>query len=225
MSHLLDDDDDLPRRRGDREVTLSTGAILGIFFGLTLVCGFFFAFGYNMGHKASPALVATSADSTDNYTSASAAYSSSKPSAGSPVSQPVASSTAGSTDNVVGPPHSAVQLKPEAFPVATPVPPETAIEQTTPTAQEPSIALPAHNTPGVAPGGTFVVQVAAVSHQEDADLLVSSLQKKGYAVAARNEAGDKLVHVQVGPFNNHSDADAMKLRLQGDGFHAMIKQL
>ena len=69
------------------------------------------------------------------------------------------------------------------------------------------------------------MQVAAVSHQEDADLLVSSLQKKGYAVAARNEAGDKLVHVQVGPFNDHKDADAMKLRLQGDGFHAMIKQL
>ena len=74
-------------------------------------------------------------------------------------------------------------------------------------------------------GGTFVVQVAAVSHQEDAELLVSSLQKKGYSVAARNEAGDKLVHVQVGPFNNHNDADAMKARLQDDGFHAMIKQL
>ena len=225
MSHLLDDDDDLPRHRGDREVTLSTGAILGIFFGLTLLCGFFFAFGYNMGHKASPALAATAGDASDNYTSASAAYSSSKPSAGSPLGQPAASTvTPGITENVAGaPPRGNAAPKSETTVPAAPLTRETVLEDTA----KVSSSAPAsviHSAP-YSSAGTFVVQVAAVSHQEDADLLVSSLQKKGYAVAARNEAGDKLVHVQVGPFSDHKDADAMKLRLQGDGFHAMIKQL
>src|SRR5579875_4102269 len=66
MSRLIDDDqDDLPQR--DRELTLSTGAILAIFLGLVLVCAVFFGFGYNMGRKATTAaaasLPATPADS------------------------------------------------------------------------------------------------------------------------------------------------------------------
>lgn len=224
MSHLLDDDDDLPRARGDREVTLSTGAILGIFFGLTLICGFFFAFGYNMGHKASASLPSTASDASDSYTSANAAYSSSssKPSAGSPISQPSIGtpSPSGGVDVVGTPPSSSSVPKTGSLQTGMkPAAADDAPRTTVPTPAPAPRMIPASS------GGTFVVQVAAVSHQEDADLLVSSLQKKGYSVAARNEAGDKLVHVQVGPFNDHKDADAMKERLQGDGFHAMIKQL
>src|SRR5580658_6498174 len=51
MSRLLDDDqDDLPER--ERELTLSTGAILAIFLGLVLLCAIFFGFGYNLGRKS-----------------------------------------------------------------------------------------------------------------------------------------------------------------------------
>ncbi len=32
-----------------REITLSTASLLGIFFGLVLICGVFFGFGYSMG--------------------------------------------------------------------------------------------------------------------------------------------------------------------------------
>ncbi len=35
----------------DREISLGTGAMLGIFLALVLVCGAFFGFGYSMGHK------------------------------------------------------------------------------------------------------------------------------------------------------------------------------
>ncbi len=31
------------------EITLSTASLLGIFFGLVLICGVFFGFGYSMG--------------------------------------------------------------------------------------------------------------------------------------------------------------------------------
>jgi cell division septation protein DedD len=68
-----------------------------------------------------------------------------------------------------------------------------------------------------------VVQVAAVSHQEDAGLLVGALQRKGYSVAAHTEPQDKLIHIQVGPFNNHKDAEAMRQRLLADGYNAIVK--
>jgi DedD protein len=67
------------------------------------------------------------------------------------------------------------------------------------------------------------VQVAAVSHQEDADLLVSSLKRRNYNVGIHQEPQDKLLHVQVGPFANKKDADAMRQRLQADGFNAIVK--
>ena len=66
------------------------------------------------------------------------------------------------------------------------------------------------------------MQVAAVSHQEDAELLASALQRRGYTVNVHNEP-DKLFHVQVGPFYARKDADAMKAKLLADGFNAYIK--
>jgi cell division septation protein DedD len=67
-----------------------------------------------------------------------------------------------------------------------------------------------------------MVQVAAVSSQVDADLLVSGLKQKGYAVNATPDAQGKLIRVEVGPFENRKDADAMRQRLMGDGYNAVI---
>jgi cell division septation protein DedD len=68
-----------------------------------------------------------------------------------------------------------------------------------------------------------VVQIAAVSRQEDADILLTALRKKGYSVAGRTEPQDKLIHIQVGPFSNRKEADAMRQRLLGDGYNAIVK--
>lgn len=73
------------------------------------------------------------------------------------------------------------------------------------------------------PSGTYTVQVAAVSKQEDADILVSALRKKQYPVFVANAAGDALFHVQVGPFTEQKDADTMRSRLVGDGYNAIVK--
>ena len=59
MSYLHDEIDDGPQHRSaynapSRELTLSTPAILGIFFGLALLCAVFFGFGYNMGQQVAP---------------------------------------------------------------------------------------------------------------------------------------------------------------------------
>ncbi len=68
------------------------------------------------------------------------------------------------------------------------------------------------------PAGSFVVQVAAMSHAQDAAFVVAALKAKGYPAAARTEPQDKLLHIQVGPYTNRKDADAIKQRLAADGY-------
>jgi cell division septation protein DedD len=79
----------------------------------------------------------------------------------------------------------------------------------------PTVAL---STPG-----SVLVQVAAVSHQEDADTLFAALKKRGYAVTVRHEPQDKLLHIQIGPFATKKDAEAMRQRLLSDGYNAIVK--
>jgi DedD protein len=62
-----------------------------------------------------------------------------------------------------------------------------------------------------------------VSHQEDADVLAAALKRRGYSVSIRQAPQDKLLHVQVGPFATKKDADAMRQRLQADGYNAIVK--
>lgn len=70
-----------------------------------------------------------------------------------------------------------------------------------------------------------MVQVAAVSKQEDADILVNALRKKQYPVfVVPSVPGDSLFHVQVGPFSDSKDAEAMRSRLAGDGYNAIVKK-
>ena len=68
-----------------------------------------------------------------------------------------------------------------------------------------------------------MVQIAAVSHPEDADVLVGALRRRGYAVAVRRDPTDNLMHVQVGPFSSHDEASAMRQRLLNDGYNAVIQ--
>ena len=71
--------------------------------------------------------------------------------------------------------------------------------------------------------GSSVVQVAAMSHQEDADVVAVDLKRRGYTVAIRHEPQDKLFHVQIGPFTNKKEADAM--RQQGPVLIGLIATL
>jgi DedD protein len=73
------------------------------------------------------------------------------------------------------------------------------------------------------PNGSYTVQVAAVSKQEDAEILVSALRKKQYPVFMAGGSGDALFHVQVGPFSDPKDAETMRSRLASDGYNAIVK--
>ena len=67
------------------------------------------------------------------------------------------------------------------------------------------------------------MQIAAVSHSEDANVLVNALRRRGYSVSVRRDPLDNLLHVQVGPFSNRNDANAMKMKLLNDGYNAIVE--
>jgi cell division septation protein DedD len=75
------------------------------------------------------------------------------------------------------------------------------------------------------PGPGYFVQVAAVTKQDDAEALVDALKKKQYpAFVAGNSASDKLFRVQVGPFNDIKEGEAMRARLINDGYNPILKK-
>jgi DedD protein len=53
--------------------------------------------------------------------------------------------------------------------------------------------------------------------------LATALRRKNYPVFTVPDSNDKLFHVQVGPFADRKDAGAMKERLAGDGYNAIVK--
>ena len=102
------------------------------------------------------------------------------------------------------------QVKPALPPSATePVP-----------ASQPSTSMVQTPAP---PAAGVMVQIAALSRVDDARALVNALQQRGYAVNARREPADGLIHVRVGPFATRSQADAISHQLEGDGYNAEVQ--
>jgi DedD protein len=69
----------------------------------------------------------------------------------------------------------------------------------------------------------YMVQIAAVSHTEDANVLVNALRNHGFAATAQRSPVDGLIHVRIGPFATHEEASRMSARLLGDGYNAMVQ--
>jgi DedD protein len=225
-SRYQNDDDlqDLRDSRGqDREISLGTTTILGIFFALALLCAVFFGFGYSLGKRSTPPVVSAAelpATSTESNTS--------KPAPGSPTTH-AASTLPGTladdtaqTTTVPDPPTTSPETIQPA-PALTRVKAVAADFRPDPPTKPATLKPAAVTSIAPATPGLAIVQVAAVSHQEDADVLVKALKHRGYNVAIHHEPQDKLLHVQIGPFPTKKDADAMKQRLQTDGYNAIVK--
>src|SRR5882724_6265849 len=79
MSRYLDQDE-LPRRavreEPEREISLSTGTVLALFFVLALICAVFFGFGFSMGKKSAQS---TAAELAASKSAASTSHTSQTP--------------------------------------------------------------------------------------------------------------------------------------------------
>jgi cell division septation protein DedD len=214
----------------DTEITLGTAKLLGLFFGLVIVCAVFFALGYTLGRKSDTGLAAASPAVPLQTTSNGV-----KP-AGSASTQPAPAMTF----------YKAVEQKDanaQLTPVSTDAGAAAAASQT-------AASAPGASSPGTSPAGTsssgsqgqpsqtanppdpmaplpttaYFVQVAAVTKPEDADALVDALKKKEYPAFVASNAADKLFRVQVGPFGDIKDAEAMRSRLINDGYNPILKK-
>lgn len=67
-----------------------------------------------------------------------------------------------------------------------------------------------------------MVQIAAVAHTEDAEVLVSTLRKRGYFVTTLRDPADNLIRVRIGPFYSREEADRWRVKLLDDGYNAII---
>jgi DedD protein len=238
MRSLLDTEEE--EETTAREITLSTASLLGIFFGLVLICGVFFGFGYSLGRGTEQGAQAASlgtghagnAGESDDATTAAnqppaAPAAQAQDHAPAKADVPVVvrhaktddAEDASGEDTTAAPPKHVSQALVAA---------ESAPAQPKPSARvAPPVTVAAPPAPSAAPApgtGKPMVQIAAVSRQEDADVLVSALRQRGYGVVVRSEPQDKLLHVQVGPFADRTQATAIKQKLLSDGYNAIIKQ-
>jgi DedD protein len=225
MRGVFDDEEpepetELPRR--ETELNLGPMMLWAILFGLVLICGLCFGLGYSLGRRGLQQPLAAGQSLSGTQTNLQADISRPKPPAtvptgAAPEKQSVVVNLPQYAASGAGPAASAQSSEP-AQPQVRPALP--AVASATPSAQPataPSVA------PALAPTGPLMVQIAAVSHQEDADVLVSALRSRGYAVAARHEASDGLIHVRIGPFNSRDVANRWRLKLLGDGYNAIVQ--
>ena len=73
------------------------------------------------------------------------------------------------------------------------------------------------------PGGTYTLQVAALTKEADALDLATRLQKKKFPTFVLSPQTDKYYRVRVGPYADQSAADAARKSLEGAGFKAIVK--
>ena len=224
MRGVFDQGDEPANPRRDTELTLSVGMQLLLVFGLLLLCALCFGLGYSVGHHGAQPTAAADQQ---------AAGSSAKPPAIAQPAAPTPAQNGPQQSSSAQPASSPVQAAPAVAvpaaaqqasnPAASPVG-QPLVRPALPLPENATLAASASNAhPAVPSAGQLMVQIAAVSHQEDADVLVGALRKHGYAVSARRDPVDNLIHVRIGPFNDRDEANRWRMKLLNDGYNAMIQ--
>jgi cell division septation protein DedD len=233
MRGVFDDEDEfrpVERRRDthrrDTELTLGPAMLLLLFFGLALLCGLCFSLGYTMGSRGSQASplaaqqsgLPASSQTGDAQPKPPAAQQGGAPPQQSAVNGQPASAISGASPAAASqnPGSSSAAGASFAQPVVKPALPAE------PTAPAPASGQPAP-TLAAAPEQPLMVQIAAVSQQEDADVLVAALRRHGYAVTVRRDPADDLFHVRIGSFRSRGEANAMRRKLLNDGYNAIVQ--
>jgi cell division septation protein DedD len=198
----------------ETETTLSTGRILMLFFGLVVMCAVFFVLGYRLEKNAcSPAATATASPAGN------------RPAVGTEAPPPAPQSTPAAdcshSQEGCATPDEGGTAKSTPEPAVSPAASPTAVRTPRPASPERALAASEPTPRTVVPAG-YIVQVAAVSKQQDAQRLLAALRKKQYPAFIATPPSDSLFHVQVGPFGEPKDAEAVRIRLFAEGYNPFI---
>jgi cell division septation protein DedD len=190
-------------RRPDTELTLGPGLLLGLIAGLVLLCALFFGLGYAVGHRTPQAVVAAT---------------------------PVAGSVKGIAEDPKKPkPSATLQGISGKMKMVASYADTTAASPAMGAAEAGPRSADNKGDRGVNPpqpdagSSGLMVQIAAVSHQEDAEVLEGALRKRGYAVTVRRDDADSLLHVGIGPFKSRDEAGKWRQKLLNDGYNAIVQ--
>ncbi len=193
--------------RPDTELMLGPWALGGIFFCLVLLCGICFSLGYTFGKRG-----AHSSSSTGQQGA------SASPLAAGSIPKPAPQSV-----SMARHPAEGQSLSDGTSAAPVPVSPASGSASLAGGNTAQPLVKPALPDLATAPGLALMVQIAAVSHQEDADVLVGALRKRGFAVTLRRDPADNLIHVRIGPFASLNDANATRQKLLDDGYNAVVQ--
>jgi len=188
-------------RPSDTEVTLGPKLLLGIFAGLVVLCALFYSLGYAVGHHA-PQASAAATPVAEKPKEVTQDNSKPKPSA---TSQGKAAKMVASYADTQAASSTVQAAEKDVRPALGPTR---------------SANLPSHPE---AKSSALMVQIAAVSHQEDAEVLQGALRKRGYQVTAGRDAEDNLIHVRIGPFSSREEAGKWRQKLLNDGYNAIVQ--
>ncbi len=194
----------------DAELSLSTGVILSLFFGITLVSAVFFGMGYSFG--------VTHGVTADTLSLHGLLH-------GSAQSGPASTISANSATTQVVP----------AAPVQSTTPADSAAMQAASAPADASVAMaseqsssavlgdPIMHTPARATTAIYMVQIAASASRQDAQFLIAKLHRSGLHARLHHAVQDRFFRVQIGPFASRSDAIAMRNKALAAGFKAILK--
>ena len=230
------------RARSETDVQFELGprSIL-IFMGcLAVLCGLFYALGYTVGRHAAPLLAATPAQTTpamaQPISHASApGFTATLPLSANPSDQ-IGSSKA-------QPPNAAnlSQAEQGQVPNSTSPAPVYAAAANSNALGDSSLALPMQSQPASGPSANppqpntvaaaaaagkkkYAVQVFAGLRNSDALSLAAALKARQYPVfMIAPGPGNPYYKVQIGPYSQLQQAQAMRARLMAAGYHAVIK--
>jgi DedD protein len=251
----LFDENEREEPKPDADLTLGIGSLLSIFFGVVLICGIFFGFGYSMGRRNArttvvpaatvpPQTLAATSPLPENELSGAPLkpVESDSGAAFPPEDKNSASNTPNTNSSDTKAPASSAAAAKHPAPAAAPPKAARGVESATtdtslnavPSTHQAAPASKPHagvmaplaQAPGdatILPGQPIMVQIAAVSRQEDAEVLAGALRKRGFNPTVRPGSGDKFFHVQVGPFTDKAQAETIKQHLLADGYNAIMK--
>jgi cell division septation protein DedD len=221
MRGVFDEEELRPAQQAhDRELTLGSGTLLVIFFGLVLICGVCFGLGYAVGRRG---LQDPAGPQAADATQASAQTSPSKAKPSAVTTNPAQTTSTDATDaaaiaeadgSLVSQTAGGAGVGLSAGQAAVP-------------AGVAAIATPASQAvvgaSAIKPAGSLMVQIAAVTDADDANVLMGALRKRGYAVSGQRDAGDGMIHVRIGPFASKDEADKWRMKLLNDGYNAILQ--
>ena len=189
----------------DTEITLGTGRMLLLFFGLVGICALFFGLGYSMGKGRAAGSAEDQQPAKTEAKTAAKSNAAAKPSAGDLTFYQAVKQSNNDAQAAPAAPAADNSDSPVAAATAAGVAPQPLV--------------------GTLDNGGYLVQVAAVSKKDDAEALLSALKKKSYQVfIGTNQPHDRLYHVQVGPFGDIKDAEMARAKLVADGYNPILKK-